>query len=396
MGSLSQKLHNDSNIALNKFPASKVRQFTNKMERSKATAKYIKQVASEPQATQVHLMRHQWTELLPSKFQRKQKKSFKSRQATNKHYQEGKQRERIPQEHRGFKNIHQAKASQEKYSSEDRCNKCGDSLHLERFGCPASRYQCKNCHKFGHFSSLCYKKKESECKRESGKPRSHQLMVGRASAQDPLCGQSDASFSSSDDSFCLQKQIKSTQAETKLPAPQHLTTNFIYKLNPQKKKIKYLRARIDTCAEANILPLSVYNLIFKDPDCKQLAPSTKVAIRTYTTDKINIIASCNMFAAHPNTSSLKKVIFYVTNHEGSVVLSCETSLKLNLIHPHSNLDQIPDCASLICSNADHPMKRKSKKNVQGKYVNQCVPKENKSSTSKWECQANVIEDEKNC
>ena len=110
----------------------------------------------------------------------------------------------MPQTHRRNYNNHQAHASQEIYSSEDRCNKCGNSPHVEGFRCPASRYQCKNCHKFGHFSSLCYKKKESEYKRESRKPRAHQLMVGRASAQGPLCDQSDASLSSSDNSFCLQ------------------------------------------------------------------------------------------------------------------------------------------------------------------------------------------------
>ena len=137
-------------------------------------------------------------------------------------------------------------------------------------------------------------------------------------------------------------QIKSTQAETKLPAPQHLVTNIAYKLNPQKKKIKYLRVRIDISAEANIIPLSVYKLIFKDPDCKQLASSTKVAIRTYTTNKINIVGSCSLFAVHPDISKLKQVTFYVTSHDSSVVLSCKTSLKLNLIHSCSNLDQIPD------------------------------------------------------
>ena len=161
-------------------------------------------------------------------------------------------------------------------------------------------------------------------------------------------------------------------------------------------KTKYFRARIDTCTEANILPLSVYKLIFKDPDCKQLAPSTKVAIRNYTTDKINIVGSCGLFVVNTDTSKLKQVTFYVTSHEGSVILSCKTSLRLNLIHPHSNLDQMPDCASLICSNDDHPMKRKSKKSPQGKYVNQCVLQENKSSISKWESQVNVIEDDKNC
>ena len=71
------KTINDSNIELTKFPESKVRQLAKKLESSKATAKHIKQVASDPQAAQIHLMHHQCTELPPSKFQRKQKKHFK-------------------------------------------------------------------------------------------------------------------------------------------------------------------------------------------------------------------------------------------------------------------------------------------------------------------------------
>ena len=43
------------------------------------------------------------------------------------------------------------------------------------------------------------------------------------------------------------------------------------------------------------------------------------------------------------------------------------------------------------------MKRKSKKSEQGKYVNQCVLQENKTSTNKQEYKANVyVEDGKNC
>ena len=99
----------------------------------------------------------------------------------------------------------------------------------------------------------------------------------------------------------------------------------------------------------------MYKLIYDDPDCKKLAPGSK-EIGSYTTDKIRIIGSCELFVVHSDTSSLKQIAFHVTSHEGSVVLSCETILRLSLIQPHSNLDQIPDSASLIYSNADHPMK----------------------------------------
>ena len=153
-------------------------------------------------------------------------------------------------------------------------------------------------------------------------------------------------------------QVKSTQVETKFPALQDLVTNLAYKLKPHQIRIKYLRARIDICAVANILPLHVYKLIFKDPDCEQLASSNKAATRTYTTDKINIVESCSLFMVHPDTRSLKLVTFYVTSHEGSVVFSCVTGLQLSLVQPHNNLENsIPSSTSLISSKVNYPKKR---------------------------------------
>ena len=59
-------------------------------------------------------------------------------------------------------------------------------------------------------------------------------MVGRASAQISSYDHFDKSLS--DDSFCLQIKIKSTQAETKMQEPQHLVTNLACKLKSQKKR----------------------------------------------------------------------------------------------------------------------------------------------------------------
>ena len=63
------------------------------------------------------------------------------------------------------------KNPQEHASPEDRCSKCGDTSHIEGFRCSASRFQCKHCHKFGHFSKLCYKKYELGYKKNTRKPR---------------------------------------------------------------------------------------------------------------------------------------------------------------------------------------------------------------------------------
>ena len=88
--SFISKTLNEGHVELSKSPSSKVRQMGQKLESSQATAKHMRQVSKDPQATQVNLLRHQGTELPPNKFQRKQNKRYRSRPAQNKHYQEDK------------------------------------------------------------------------------------------------------------------------------------------------------------------------------------------------------------------------------------------------------------------------------------------------------------------
>ena len=245
--SFVSKTLNEGHVELSKFPASTVCQLAKKIESSQATAKHMKKVTRDPQAVQVNLLRHQCTEIPPSK-SKKKNKSSKFRQEANKFYDE---KPRKPQEYK-------RRFDHEHTSPEDRCSKCGDTSHIEGFRCPASRFQCKQCQKFGHFSKLCYTKTESGYKKNTRKPRAHQLMIGRASA---VCGQSDASFSSSEDSFCLQMQVKSAQAKTNMQAPEHLVTNIEYKFKPHRRRPKFLRAKINTCSNVNVMPVSVYKLI---------------------------------------------------------------------------------------------------------------------------------------
>ena len=87
--------------------------------------------------------------------------------------------------------------------SEDRCHKYGDSKHIERFQCSARKYQCRNCHKCCHFSSLSYKKQESYKKRPRS-PKAYQLTSGRLSTQNDSIYSLSSDNSSSDGSLCLQ------------------------------------------------------------------------------------------------------------------------------------------------------------------------------------------------
>ena len=61
----------DGSIDLLKFPASRVRQLAKRMESFKATMHHIKQVAGDPQAAQINLLRHQCTEVPAGKYKKK-------------------------------------------------------------------------------------------------------------------------------------------------------------------------------------------------------------------------------------------------------------------------------------------------------------------------------------
>ena len=65
---------------------------------------------------------------------------------------------------------------------------------------------------------------------------------------------------------------------------------------------------------------------------------------------------------------LLETTFYVAMNDGSVLLSCKTTLLLGLIQPRSRLDYLPPRASLITSSADHPKKTKAVFHIQKKPV----------------------------
>ena len=136
-------------------------QLAKKLESSKATAHHIKQVAGDPQAVEINLPRHQCTGLPASKY--KKKRPLGKFKQTNHKYQGSDSYKPQVQQKKKFdtKGVHNAR---------NRCSKCGDTVHLEGFQCPAKKYQCKACHKFGHFTSMCYQKKHTHTSNQ-GVPR---------------------------------------------------------------------------------------------------------------------------------------------------------------------------------------------------------------------------------
>ena len=235
-------------------------------------------------------------------------------------------------------------------------------------GIPVSiqKNQCKTCHKFGHFTSLCFQKKQASSKPR--RPKAHQWQAGTVYAKESALYDHSEEDSTSEDSFCLQVKIKCTlDKKQEASRPVHLITSLAYRLKSHNTRNLYVRARLDTFMDVNLMPASVYKPVFNDSKMQKLAPSN-LQVGTYTTDTVKIVGSCKFYLVCPDIKKLMEVTFYVAMNDGSVLLSCKTTLLLCLIQPRSRLDYFPPRASLITSSADHPKKTKAVLNVQKQEV----------------------------
>ena len=149
------------------------------------------------------------------------------------------------------------------------------------------KFQCKACHKLGQLYQPLLSKKQAPFKSR----KVHQLQTRPIYAKESATYGQSVEYRSSDDSSCLQIKVQCTQANLqKIPKPAHLITNLAYRLKSHHTRNLYLRARLETLVDVNIMPASVYRLVFEDPDMKKLAPSS-LEIGTYATDTVKIVGS---------------------------------------------------------------------------------------------------------
>ena len=293
------KTINEGNVDIQKFPASKVCQLAKKMESSKATAKHIRQVAGDLLAAQVQLMQHQRTQLPTGNYPRR-----KTNLASGQKLQNCKTPD-IP-------TAWKLSDMQRPDVQPDKCNRCGNTPHAKGFQCPARKFQCKICHKFGHFTSVCFQKSQGQQSSNSfqaRKPKAQQLHAGALyTIHDAESSEYESGL---EDTFCLQMKIHRTCiSHPEVPKPVYLMTNLAYCLQEHHTRNQYLWARLDTCADVNLMPMAVYCLMFKDPQLKKLTPSN-MEIETYTTEVMKIIGMCHFYLVHPWEQTLAEShVFY--------------------------------------------------------------------------------------
>ena len=81
----------------------------------------------------------------------------------------------------------------------------------------------------------------------------------------------------------------------------------------------------------------------------------------YINDIVKIIGTCNFYLVHPESKQLIKVLFFVAKENGSILLSCRTTMELGLIRPRAQPDYLPPRASLLTSTCDQPSKTRTHK-----------------------------------
>ena len=113
----------------------------------------------------------------------------------------------------------------------DKCTRCGDTLHAKGFQCPARKFQCKICHKFGHFTTVCYQNSQLPSSSfKTRKPKAQQLQAGALYTHHDT-DRSGSDSSDTEDSFCLQMKIHKTQIfHPEVPKPLYLMANLAYHL----------------------------------------------------------------------------------------------------------------------------------------------------------------------
>ena len=162
-------------------------------------------------------------------------------------------------------------------------------------------------------------------------------------------------------------------------------SNLAYHLQLHHKRNQYLCTRLDTCADVNLMPMAVYCLMFKDAGLRKLTPSN-MEIETYTNDVMKIIGMCHFYMVHPESKQLKKVMFFVAKENGSILLSCRTTMELGLIRPCMQLNNLPHRASLFTSTCNQPSKTKTHKptihHTKEKPTMVSIPEDNQLITRK--------------
>ena len=248
---------------------------------------------------------------------------------------------------------HKDHKDKKKFKSDD-CTWCGDYRHKEGFRCPASRYKCKICSKTRNFPKMCFYKDEKQ--QHIQLVQAHDDLTVILQTSDESFHDANEEYMPSDDDFMHNYMVHvyktSLQQKTGTSSKFQWIKHFVkVKLKPYHTHAVYMHAYVDTGAGVNLMPWDMYIKLYNDDKLKHLKPSD-IKLGVWGDDQISLLGKCNIYLVHPDTKKMVEVTFYVTDKSGSTLLSCATSLKLDLIKLCPRLGVPPPRAKITTSQAD--------------------------------------------
>ena len=177
-----------------------------------------------------------------------------------------------------------------------------------------SKFQCKKCQKYGHFTSKCLTKPQS-----TNVNTIEEVNAVLAFTKPPHSLQAELSDDNSLDAMytCI---VNTSKPKRHVFADLQLAT--------QSSILKYLKVRLDTATDVSMMSKSVYQQLFDDPQCQKLQPvKTKTVMHDHS--KAEVLGSVII----PILKDNKKhgITFQEVPYEASTLLSCEQVTKHGLV-----------------------------------------------------------------
>lgn len=259
-----------------------------------------------------------------------------------------------------------------------KCNFCGlDHKPRPRSKCPAYGSTCSACGKPNHWRVVCKTAAQSQKDTTQKSNPGHKVKGNnyRKSKQTEkkvqnmkLEEESDSESTESKDNRDLEYKFNSIAAED--DTRDEVFTDITAVLHDGRAKAK-INMKIDTGAQGNTLPLSIYQKIWPEKVDAQGLPKTKLKKRetnltAYNGTRIQHYGTITLPCYHKKGPS-QQTEFYIVNTAGPAILGLPSSRSLKLVTLHCSIETSQPINSVESLKARYPEQFDRIGNFPGEY-----------------------------